>query len=108
MDRLVPREELQLQELKFAKEIDDLRKENADLHNALIEAKRQQDKDHIKVPIEQYCVGCEKIRLKTIAVRTIDTYGNETIELSHQCKHADFCQMIAEQAVEAAIREGEI
>ena len=108
MDRLVPREELKLQELKFTKEIDDLRKENADLHNALIEAKRQQDKEHIKVPIEPYCVGCEKIRLKTVAVRTIDTYGNETIELSHQCKHADFCQIIAGQVVETTIRERDI
>ena len=47
MDRLVTREELQLQELKFNKEIGELRKKNAELYNALAEARRQQDKGYI-------------------------------------------------------------
>lgn len=97
MDRLVTREELRLQQLKFNKEIGELRKKNAELYNALAEARRQQDKGYIKVAVEPYCEGCMSLRLKTRVVIQADAYGQDQTMLIHKCKHADFCEMIAEQ-----------
>ena len=102
MDRLVTREELQLQELKFNKEIGELRKKNAELYNALAEARRQQDKGYIKVAVEPYCEGCMSLRLKTRVVIQADAYGQDQTMLIHKCKHADFCEMIAEQVKKCA------